>query len=94
MLRKNSKAGYRASEKESEFFQPKMKWLGHEIDENGIKPNNEKVKVNLELKHQENQKQLKSFIGAIQDLAKFLSRPSERTPLDYDIILKNTESKW
>ena len=31
-------AGYRASKK-SEFFKNKMKWLGHEIDEDGIKPN-------------------------------------------------------
>ena len=35
-------AGYRASERNTEFFQNKMKWLGHEIDEDGIKPKKEK----------------------------------------------------
>ena len=44
VLKKLEDAGYRASEKKSEFFQNKMKWLGHEIDEEGIKPNKEKVK--------------------------------------------------
>ena len=44
VLRNIENAGYRASEKKSEFFQNKMKWLGHEIDEDGIKPNKEKLK--------------------------------------------------
>ena len=44
VLKKLENAGYRASEKKSEFFQNKMKWLGHEIDEEGIKPNKKKSK--------------------------------------------------
>ena len=79
ILEKLENAGYRASEIKSEFFLNKTKWLGHEIDEMGIKPNKEKVKAILELKHPENQKQLESFLGAIQYLAKFLPRLSERT---------------
>ena len=54
VLKKLEDAGYRASEKKSEFFQNKMKRLGHEIDEEGIKPNKEKVKAILDLKHPEN----------------------------------------
>ena len=34
VLRKLENAGYRANEKKSELSQNKMKWLGHEIDEN------------------------------------------------------------
>ena len=79
ILGKMEEAGYRASEKKSEFFLKKTKWLGNEIDETGIKPNKEKVKAILEIKHPENQKQLKSFLGVIQYLAKFLPRLSERT---------------
>ena len=41
------------------------KWLGLEIDENGIKPNEEKVEAILKLKSSENTKALKSFLGAI-----------------------------
>ena len=40
VLRKIECARYRASEEKSEIFQNKLKWLGHEIDENGMKPNN------------------------------------------------------
>ena len=71
-----------------------MKWLGHEIDEEGIKPNKEKVKAILDLKHPENPKQLKSFLGAIQYLAKVLPRLSERTDKLRKLLKKNTEWKW
>ena len=94
VLRKLENAGYRANEKKSEFFQNKMKWLGHEIDEDGIKPNKEKVKAILDLKHPENQKQLKSFLEAIQYSAKVLPRPSERTNKLRKLLKKNTEWKW
>ena len=71
-----------------------MKWLGHEIDKEGIKPNKEKVKAILDLKHPENPKQLKSFLGAIQYLAKFLPRLSEKTDKLRKLLKKNTEWKW
>ena len=92
VLRKLQDAGYRASERKSEFFLNKTKWLGHEIDETGIKLNTEKVKAILDLKPPENQKQLKSFLGAIQYLAKFIPRLSEKTERLRRLLKK--ESKW
>ena len=44
-----------------------------------MKLNKENVKAILNLKQPETQKQLKSFFGAIQYMAKFLPRLSERT---------------
>ena len=55
------------------------KWLGHEIDENGIKPNEENIEAILKLNPPENTKELKSFLGAIQYMAQFLPKLSERT---------------
>ena len=94
ILKKLENAGYRASKRNSEFFLNKTKWLGHEIDEMGIKPNKEKVKAILELKHPENQKQLKSFLGAIQYLAKFLPRLSERTERLRKLLKKDFTWNW
>ena len=71
VLNKLQDAGYRASKKKSELFMKKTIWLGNEIDENGIKSNTEKVKAILDLREPENTKQLKSFLGATQYLAKF-----------------------
>ena len=94
ILKKLENAGYRASERKSEFFLNKTKWLGHENDEMGIKPNKEKVKAILELKPPENQKQLKLFLGAIQYLAKFLPRLSERTERLRKLLKKDFTWNW
>ena len=58
-LNKLGKARYRASKKKSEFFMNRTKWLGHEIDENGIKPNEEKVDAILKLNPTEKNKRTK-----------------------------------
>ena len=79
VLNKLEKAGYRASKKKSEFFMNRIKWLGHEIDENGIKPNDEKIEAIQKLKPPENTKELKSFLGTIKYMAKFLPKLSEQT---------------
>ena len=71
-----------------------MKWLGHEKDEDGIKPNKEKVKPILDLEHPENPKQIKSFLEAIHYLAKLLPRLSEKTDKLQKLLKKNTEWKW
>ena len=55
------------------------------MDENGIERNKEKVKALIELKHPENQKQLKSFFGAVQCLAKNFTRANEKKTSNYGI---------
>ena len=82
VFKKLEDAGYRANGRKFELFLNKTKMLGHEIDETGIKPNKEKVKAILDLKHPVNQKQLESYLGAIQYLAKFLPRLSKKNSGD------------
>ena len=94
VLNKLAKAGYRASKKKSEFFMNRIKRLGHEIDENGIKPNAEKVEAILKLKSPENTKELKSFLGATQNMAKFQPKLSEQTDRLRKLLKKNEPWKW
>ena len=94
VLNKIEKDGYRASKKQSEFFMKQTKWLGHEIDENRIKPNEEKVEAILKLNPPENIKELKSFLGAIQYMAKFLPKFSERTDRLRKPLKKNEPWNW
>ena len=94
VLNKFEKAGYRASKRKSKFLINQTKWLGHEIDENGIKPNEEKVEAILRLKAPENTKELKSFLGAIQYMAKFLPKFSERTGKLRKLLKKNEPWIW
>ena len=93
VLNKLEKAvGYWASKKKSEFFMNRIKWLAHEIDENGIKPNG--TKAILKLKSPENTKELKSFLGAIQNMAKYLPKLSEQTDRLRNLLKKNEPWKW
>ena len=70
------------------------KWLGHEINENGIKPNEEKVEAILKLNSPENTKEPYSFLGGKQYLAKFLPKLSERTDRLRKLLKKNETWKW
>ena len=72
----------------------RIKWLGHEIGENGIKPNEEKVEAILKLKPPENTKELKSFLGTIQYMAKFLLKLSEKADRLRKLLKKNEPWKW
>ena len=94
VLSKLQKAGYRASKRKSEFFLKRTKWLGHEIDKNGIKPNEEKDEAIQKLKSPNNTKELKSFLGAIQYLAKFLPKLSEKTDRLRKLLKKNEPRIW
>ena len=53
--------------------------MGIEIDKNRIKPIEEKVGTKLKVKSSNNTKESKSIFGAIQCLANFLRKRSEKT---------------
>ena len=56
ILEQLENAGYRASERKSEFFLNRTKRLWHEVDETGIKPN-KKSNIGIKTTGKENQKQ-------------------------------------
>ena len=63
--------------------------MGHEIDETGIKPNDEKHEAIQKLKSPNITKELKSFLGAIQYLAKILPKLPEKTDRLRKLLKKN-----
>ena len=54
-------AGYRHSENKSEFFKTENNWIGHEIDQNGNRPLQDKLRAINYLKRPNNEKELKSL---------------------------------
>ena len=72
VLTKLENAGCRLSENKTEFFKSEVEWVGHKIDQNGIRPLQDRHKAIQELKEPKNEKELKSFLGAIQYLSKIL----------------------
>ena len=59
VLTKLENAGYRLSENKSEFFKSEIEWVGHKIDQNGIKPLQDKLKAIQELKEPKKRKGIK-----------------------------------
>ena len=64
--------------------------MGHEIDENGIKPNEKMLEAILKLKPPQIAKELKSLFGAIHFMANILPKFSKQTN-HLRKLLKNTK---
>ena len=60
----------------------------HKIDQNGIRPLQDKLKAIQELKDPKNEKELKSFLGAIQYLSKYIENLSTQTDLLRQLLKK------
>ena len=79
VLTKLENAGYRLSETKSEFFKSEIEWIGHRINQAGIRPLQDKLLAMKELKQPNNEKELKSVLGAIQYLSKNIDNLSLQT---------------
>ena len=91
-LSKLEKAGFRASEKKTEMFKKGLTWLGYNINQNGVKPIKDKTEAITKLAAPKNVKVLKSFLGSIQHLSKFLNNLSMKTDRMRKLLKK--DSKW
>ena len=72
VLTKLENARYRLSETKSEFLKTEIEWIGHRIDQAGIRPLQDKLLAIKELKQPNNEKELKSFLGAIKYLSEYI----------------------
>ena len=63
VLTRLENAGYRLSENKSEFFKSEIEWIGHKVDQNGIRSLQDKLMAIKNLKQPNNEKELKSSWG-------------------------------
>ena len=94
VLTKLENAGYRLSKNKSEFFKTEIEWIGHKIDQNGIRPLQDKLIAIKELKQPKNEKELKSFLGAIHYLSKYIENLSAQTNELRQLLKKDNEWIW
>ena len=62
--------------------------MGHKIDQNGIRPLQDKLKAIQEIKEPKNEKELKSFLGAIQYSSKYIENLSTQMDLLRQLLKK------
>ena len=94
VLTKLENAGYRLSENKSELFKTEIEWNGHKIDQNGIPQLQDKLLAMKELKKNEIEKELKSFLGSIEYLSKNNENLSTQTDISQQLLKNDTEWKW
>ena len=87
-------AGYRLSENKSKFFKSEVEWIGHKIDQNGIRPFQDNLMAIKNLKQPNNEKELKSFLGAIQYLSKYIDNLSAQTDSLRQLLKKDKDWLW
>ena len=94
VLKKLQNAGYRASEKKTELFKKELTWLGYFINQNGVKPIKDKTEAITKLAAPKNAKELKSFLGSIQHLSKFINNLSKKTDRMRRLLKKDVKWEW
>ena len=94
VLTKLQEAGYRASERKTELFKKELTWLGYLINQNRVKPIQYKTDAITKLKAPTNTKELKSFLGLIQHLSKFLNNLSKKTDRMRKLLKKDVNWEW
>ena len=74
--------------------QKQNKWLGHEISEIGVKPVISKTQAIINLKPPTTHKQLKSFLGSVHHLTKFIPNLATLCRGFRDLLQKDTKYVW
>ena len=88
VLTKLENAGYKASKEKSKFLKPDAVWLGYKIRKEGIKPLRDKTEAIRKLNPPKNVKDIRSFLGSVQYLAKHITTlskknsPNQRTAIE------------
>ena len=93
-MKKLENAGYRLTPKKCEFFRKEIEWNGHKIDQHGICLLQYKLEAITKIDTPKNEKELNSFLGAMQYLSNYIKNLSANTDKLEKILKKNNEWNW
>ncbi len=74
------KKGYNASLKKSKLFEKKATWCGFAIDDKGKSPKEDKVAAVMKINPPKTLKEVKSFVGSVQYLTKYIPELATKLP--------------
>ena len=76
------------------FAKYKIEWLGFEINQHGVKPLVSKTEAIQNQKDPKTCKQLKSFLGSVQHLKKFVPNLAIQCTVFRDLLKKENKCLW
>ena len=93
-MRKLDEAGYRLHPKKCEFFKKEAEWVGHQTNQDEITQLQDKLEAITKINIPKNEKELKSFLGAIQYLSKYIKNLSAQADILRNLLKKQNEWIW
>ena len=88
------KFGLRLNASKCKFFQDKLEFLGHTVAPTGISPTQQRVSNILNAAAPTNKTELKSFLGLVTYVSKFLKSMSSVLHPLYQLLRKNSRWAW
>ena len=92
VLQRIKEAGLTLSKDKCEFNQTHIKYLGQVIDKTGVCPDPDKVHATLEMKPPTNTRELRQFLGMVNQLSKFSPFLADQSKPLRDLL--STKNQW
>ncbi len=86
--------GYRASAEKSKSFQTEVEWCSYQINESGVRPKTTRTEAVTKIEAPKTVKEVRSFLGSLQYLAKFIANLSAKTEPIRQLLRKETKWNW
>ncbi|XP_063361440.1 uncharacterized protein LOC134658236 [Cydia amplana] len=94
VLEKFRNAGLKLNKEKCVFSRQEVKFLGHIVTSEGLKPDPEKIETITKIKRPENIKELQRFLGLITYLSKFIKNMADITSPLRQLLHKDVEWVW
>lgn len=94
VLRRAAAAGVRFNRDKCHLAATQVRFLGHIFDENGMRPDPDRVQAIRDLKTPETKKELERFMGMVNYLARFIDNYAERVEPLRGLLKHNIEFQW
>ncbi len=80
--------------KKSKFFKQNTEWCGYLIDENGVRPKYSRTEAVQKIGIPTTVKEIRSFLGSVQYLAKFIENLPAKTEPIRQLLRKQVKWNW
>ena len=94
VLQRLQGAGMTLNVEKCQFSQTSLSFLGHIIDNSGIRPDPNKVKAIVAVKKPTNISDVRRYLGMVNQLSKFAPNLAEMTQPLRDLLVKGREWMW
>jgi transposase InsO family protein len=94
VFRRLQAVGLRIKLAKCDFFKPRVCYLGHVIDKDGLHPDERKIKALLDAPHPRDLQQLRAFLGLVNYYGRFVNNLTTILKPMHNLLKKNIVWNW